>query len=57
MFLAQSDWAFCVISKNCVSVEEENETITIIVTHQGVEKLIDCDEPPNPTYVGLFQVK
>ena len=57
MFLAQSRWEFCVISKNCVLVEEENETITIIVTHQGVEKLIDGDEPPNPTYVGLFQVK
>ena len=57
MSLSESHWAFCVISKNCVSVEEKNETITIIVTHQGVEKLIDCDEPPNPTYVGLFQVK
>lgn len=40
-----------------VLVEEENKIVTIIVTHQGVEKIIDGDEPPNPKYVGLFEAK
>ena len=40
-----------------IFVEEEITIVTIIATHQGVQKLIDGDEPPNPTYVGLFQVK
>jgi len=38
-------------------IEEENTIVTIIFTHQGVEKLTYGDEPPNPKYVGLFQVK
>ena len=40
-----------------VLVEEENKIVTIIVTHQGVEKIIDGDEPPNCEYVVLFEVK
>jgi len=38
-------------------IEEGNTIVTIIVTHQGVEKLIDADEPQNPKDVGLFEVK
>jgi len=38
-------------------IEERNTIVTIIVTHQGVEKLVDVDEPQNPKYVGLFEVK
>jgi len=34
-----------------VLTEEENN----IVTHQGVDKLIDGDERPNPKDVGFFQ--
>jgi len=36
--------------------EEEITIVTIIFTHQGVEKLIDGDEPPNSKDVGLFEV-
>jgi len=60
----QSHWAFCVISNNYVFInnfrvliEEELIVVTIIVTHQGVEKLIDSDAPPNPKDVGLFEAK
>ena len=40
-----------------VLIEEGNIIVTIIVTHQGVEKLIDGDEPENPNDVGLFELK
>ena len=40
-----------------VFIEEGNTIVTIIVTHQGVEKLLDGDEPQNPKDVGLFEVK
>ena len=36
---------------------KKKSLVTIIFTHQGVEKLIDGDEPPNPKDVGLFEVK
>jgi len=36
-------------------IEEENTIVTIIVTHQGIEKLIDGNERPNPKDVGLFE--
>jgi len=31
-----------------VLIEEEIIVVTTIVTHQGVETLIDSDAPPNP---------
>ena len=31
-----------------------NTIVTIIVTHQGVEKLTNGDEPKNPKDVGLL---
>jgi len=40
-----------------VLIEEEIIVVTIILTHQGVEKVIDSDAPPNPKYVGLFEAK
>ncbi len=40
-----------------VLVEEEITIVTILVTHQGVEKIIDGDEPSNPKDVGLFEAK
>ena len=40
-----------------VLIEEETTIVTIIVTHQGVEKLIDGDEPRNPKDVGWFEAK
>jgi len=48
---SESFWAFWVF------IEEEITIVTIIATHQGVEKLIDGDEPSNPKYVCLFEAK
>ena len=40
-----------------VLIREEITIVTIIVTHQVVEKLRDGDEPPNPKDVGRFEAK
>ena len=42
---------------NRVLIEEGNTIVTILVTHQEVEKLIDGNEPPYPKDVGLFEAK
>jgi len=38
-----------------VFIEEGNTIVTIIVTHQGVEKLIDGDEPQNLKMLVYFK--